>query len=141
VVLHAGIQRLLPGVAEWRVAQIVRQRHRLDQVLVQSQAPRDRAADLRDFDAVGEAGAEQIALVIDEDLGLVFEAAECTGMDDAVAVALEAVRWAGSYPVPPARLSRLREAKGASRSSSRSSRRSRVLRASIRSIPSGSRSP
>jgi hypothetical protein len=53
------------------------------------QAARDGAGDLRDFDAVGKAGAEQVAFVIHEYLGLVFEAAKRAGMDDAVAVALE----------------------------------------------------
>jgi Holliday junction resolvasome RuvABC endonuclease subunit len=38
---------------------------------------------------VGQAGAEQVALVVHEDLGLVFEPAEGRAMDDAVAVALE----------------------------------------------------
>jgi len=49
-----------------------------------------------------QAGAEQIALVIHEYLGLVFEAAERAGMDDAVAVALEfaaaARRVLGNFP-------------------------------------------
>ena len=51
-----------------------------------------RAGDLRDLDRVGEAGAEMVALVVDEHLRLVGEAAEGGRMDDAVAVALEAVR-------------------------------------------------
>jgi hypothetical protein len=38
---------------------------------------------------VRQAGAKQVAFVIDEDLGLVFEAAKGGGMDDAIAVALE----------------------------------------------------
>jgi hypothetical protein len=53
------------------------------------QGARHRARDLRDLDAVRQAGAKQVAFVIDEDLGLVFEAAKGGGMDDAVAVALE----------------------------------------------------
>ena len=51
--------------------------------------PGERARDLRHLDGVGEAGAEMIALVIDEHLGLVGEAAEGGRMDDPVAVALE----------------------------------------------------
>ena len=47
-----------------------------------------RARDLGDLDRMGEARAVIIALVLDEDLGLVLEAAEGGGMDDAVAVAL-----------------------------------------------------
>jgi hypothetical protein len=37
---------------------------------------------------VGEAGAVVVPLVVDEDLGLVLEAAEGAAVDDAVAVAL-----------------------------------------------------
>ena len=48
----------------------------------------DGARDLRDFQRMREAGAVQVALVIDEHLGLVDQPAERGGMDDAVAVAL-----------------------------------------------------
>ena len=89
VFLHAGIQGILAGMPERRVAQVVGQRNRLHQVLVQAQVAGDRTGDLRDFDAVGQAGAEQIAFVIDEHLGLVFQAPESGRMDNAVAIALE----------------------------------------------------
>ena len=46
-------------------------------------------ADLRHFERMREARAVQVALVVHEHLGLVDEAAERVGMDDAVAVALE----------------------------------------------------
>ena len=77
-------------MAERRVAEIVRQRQRLGQILVERQRAGDAARDLRHFEAVGEPRAVMIALVIDEDLGLVLQAAERGRMDDAVAVALEA---------------------------------------------------
>ena len=48
-----------------------------------------RARDLRHLQRMGEPGAVMIALVVDENLRLVLEAAEGGGMDDAVAVALE----------------------------------------------------
>ena len=86
--LHAGVQRVLAGVAERRVAEVVGERDGLGQVLVEPQAARDRARDLRHFEAVGEPRAEEIAFVVDEDLRLVFEPPERRGMDDAVAVAL-----------------------------------------------------
>jgi hypothetical protein len=44
---------------------------------------------LRDFEAVGQADAEMIAIGGDEHLGLVAQAAEGGAVDDAVAVALE----------------------------------------------------
>src|SRR5574340_1197359 len=76
-------------MTEWRMPEVMRQGDRLGEVFVQMQAARDGTGDLRDFDAVGQASAEQVALVVHEHLGLVFEAAERAGMDDAVAVALE----------------------------------------------------
>jgi hypothetical protein len=89
MVLHAGIQGVLPGVSKGRVAQIMRQRYRLGQFLVQAQQSRNRAADLRHFQAVRQTRAEMVALVVHEHLGLVFQAAESGGVHDAIAVALE----------------------------------------------------
>jgi hypothetical protein len=99
-------QRILPGVAERRVAEVVRQRHRFHQVFVQVQQAGDGAGDLRHFEAVGEAGAKQVAFVVDEHLGLVFQPPERGGMNDAVTVALEfgARRGGGFGMQPPAGL-------------------------------------
>ena len=44
VLAHAVVQRVLPGMAERRVAQVVRQRDGLDQVFVQPQLPRHERA-------------------------------------------------------------------------------------------------
>ena len=65
------------------------QGHGLGQFDIQAKRARDGARDLCHFDGMGQAGAEIIALVFDEDLRLVLEAAEGAGMDDPVAVALE----------------------------------------------------
>ena len=89
IVAHAGVERVLAGMAERRVAEIVAERDRFGEIVVEPKRPGERARDLRHLDGMGEAGAEMVALVIDEDLGLVGEAAEGGGMDDAVAVALE----------------------------------------------------
>src|SRR5690606_23677665 len=72
-----------------RVAQVVRQRNSLDQVFVEPQRTRDAAPELRHFQRMREAGAEQVALVVEEHLRLVDQAAKRGGMNDAVAVALE----------------------------------------------------
>ena len=50
VVAHAGVECVLAGVAERRMAQIVRQRDRLDQRFVQAQRVRHGARDLRHFE-------------------------------------------------------------------------------------------
>ena len=89
VVAHAVVERILPGMTEGRVAEIVRQRDRFGQCLIQRQRAGDRAGDLRHLDRVRHPRAVQIAFVIDEHLGLVGQAAKGIGMDDAIAVALE----------------------------------------------------
>ena len=54
VVAHAVVQRVLAGVAERRVAEVVRQADGLGQRLVEAQRARDRARDLRDLERVRE---------------------------------------------------------------------------------------
>ena len=76
-------------MAERRVAEIVGQRHRLAEILVEPQRAADGAGDLRHLERMGEPRAVVVALVIDEDLRLVLQPPERRRMDDAVAVALE----------------------------------------------------
>ena len=87
--LHEAVERALAGVAEGRVAEVVRQRDRLGQVLVEPEGARQRAGHLRGLDRVREPRPVVVALVVHEHLRLVLEAAEGGGVDDAVAVALE----------------------------------------------------
>ena len=81
------VQHVLAGVAERRMSEVVAERDRLGQILVQAQRARDAARDLRDLDRVGQTRSEVVALVGDEDLRLVLEPAERARVDDAVAVA------------------------------------------------------
>ena len=80
---------MFSGMAERRMAEIMRQGHGLGQVLINPQDPRNRPGDLRDLDRVGQARTVIIALVINEDLGLILQLAERAGMNDPVAVALK----------------------------------------------------
>ena len=89
VVAHQLVQRLFAHVPKGGMAEIVRQANGLDQVFVAAQRPRQRAADLRHLDAVGQAIAVMVSFRVDEDLGLVFQAPEGRRVDDAVTVALE----------------------------------------------------
>ena len=82
-------QHVLARMAEGRVAEVVRQGQRLRQILVEPERAGERAGDLAHLDGMGQPRAEMIALVIDEDLRLVLEAAEGRRMDDPVPVALE----------------------------------------------------
>ena len=88
-VREAGIERPLARMPERRVAEVVRQRQRLREVLVEAERARERAGDLGDFQGVGQPRAVMVALVEHEDLGLVLEAAERGRMDDPVGVAPE----------------------------------------------------
>ena len=76
VVAHQLVHHPLAGVAERRVAEVVAEHQALRQLLVQAQRAGHAAADLRPLQAVGEARAVVVALVVHEDLGLVLEAAE-----------------------------------------------------------------
>ena len=83
------VERLLAGVAEGRVAEVVAEPDRLGQVLVEAERAGDGAGDPAGLERVGEAGPVVVALGGDEDLGLVLEPAKGLGVDDAVAVALK----------------------------------------------------
>ena len=83
------VECLLPGVAERRMADVVPDRDRLGEVLVQTQRPRDPARDPGRLERVREPGAEMVALGIDEHLSLVSQASEGLRVDDPVAVALK----------------------------------------------------
>ena len=96
VFAHAFVERVLAGVSERRVPEVVREADRLGERLVDVERARDGAPDLRDFERMRDARAVQIAFVIHEDLGLVDEAAKRIRMDDAVAIALKLgakTRW------------------------------------------------
>ena len=96
-------QSALAGMAERRMAEIVRQRQRLGQVLVQGQHAGDGAGDLRHLQAVGEARAVVIALVEHEHLRLVGQPPERRRMHDAVAIPLKGrAHGAGGLGVDPA---------------------------------------
>ena len=86
---QAFVERAFARMAERRMAEIVRQRQRFAEVLVEAKGARQRARDLRDFQRMRQPRAVVVSLVIDEDLRLVGQPAECGRMDDAVAVAAE----------------------------------------------------
>ena len=78
------------------MAEIVRQRQRLGEILVEPQPAGERARNLRDFKRMGEPRAIVIAFVENENLSLMLKAAERRCMDDAVAVAAKrAAAFAG----------------------------------------------
>src|SRR5689334_20516901 len=88
---HERIERVLACMPEGRMSDVVDQCQRLGNVDVELQGRRNRARNLRDFDGVRQPSAEMVGVAPGEDLCLILEAAECPGMDDAVAIALERV--------------------------------------------------
>ena len=87
-ILHALIKRVLAGMTERRMAQVVRKADGLYKRFVEMQRTCDGAGYLRDLERMRQAGSVQIAFVINEDLGFVDEPAECRGMDNPIAIAL-----------------------------------------------------
>ena len=83
------VERLLAGVPERRVPEVVAEPDRLDEVLVQPQRPGHAARDPGGLERVGQAGAVVVAGGVDEDLRLVHQPPERLGVHDPVAVALE----------------------------------------------------
>ena len=81
-----AVEDVLARMPEGRVAEIVADRDRLRQILVQAQGPGHAAGDLRDLDRVRQPRPEMVALVGNEDLGLVLEAAKRPRVDDPVPV-------------------------------------------------------
>src|SRR5262247_4765583 len=88
---EAAVERALAGMAKRRMAEVVGERQRLPQILVEPERARERACNLRDLQRMGQTGAKMIAFMKDEDLGLVREPPESARMDDAVAIAAEDV--------------------------------------------------
>ena len=97
---HETVEGAFAGVAEGGMAEVMGKAGALDEVGVDEavvgevgtvllEPAADGAADLGDFDGVGEAGAIEVVFAGEEDLGFALEAAEGGGVDDAVAVDLE----------------------------------------------------
>src|SRR5579862_3681127 len=102
-----NVERLLAGMTEWCVPEIVRKAERFGEILIDCQHTCNRPGDLRHLERMGQPRAVIIALVLDEDLGLVLQAAKSGGMDDTVTVALVTAPG-GAFRLriktPPARL-------------------------------------
>jgi hypothetical protein len=96
---HRRLKRILAGMAERRMAEVVGEAESFGQILVEPEGASHRTADLRDFDAVGQPDAVMVAVGRDKDLGLVAKAPERNRVDNPVAVALKYVARAARRPV------------------------------------------
>jgi hypothetical protein len=96
---HERLKDLLAGVTERRVAEIVTERDRLGQFLVQPQHLGDTPGDLRHLERVREPRAVVVSLGREEYLGLVLQPAE-RSIDHAIS------RWNAGESDPASRRSR-----------------------------------
>ena len=86
---HECVHGVLPRVTERCMPEVVRQRDRLGQVLVELKKARRRSCDQRCLERMGQPRSVVVAFMIDEDLRLVFEPAERGAVDNAIAVTLK----------------------------------------------------
>lgn len=84
-----GAQRIFAGVSAGAVSAVVAERDGLGKGNIEPECTRDGGGDLCNFECMRESRSLMI-IRKDEDLGLAGEATEGRGMQDAVAVALEA---------------------------------------------------
>src|SRR5260363_211754 len=110
VFAHACVERVLPGMAERRMTEIVRERNRFDERFIPAQIARDRTRNLRHYQAMREPGPEQISFIIDKNLRFVFQPSERSAMNtpDTVTLKFGARPRGWLRPLPAARLRRAR---------------------------------
>ena len=70
---ETAIESTLAGMAEGGMAQVVSQRQRLREILIKTKRTSQGAGNLGNLQRMGQARAEMIPFVEDEDLGLVCE--------------------------------------------------------------------
>ena len=85
---HAARQRILTGMTEGRMAQIVAHTNGLRQIFIESQCPCNGAGNAGNLQGVGHAGAVVIALRLQKNLRLVHQTAEGFAVDNAVNIPL-----------------------------------------------------
>ncbi len=102
---HLALQLILAGVTKGRMTQVMTEGQGLGEVGIQIQRHGQGAGDLRHLQGMGQTGAIVISFMSDKDLGLLLEAPEGGGVDDAVPVPGEgrAGRTIAFREQPPAR--------------------------------------
>src|SRR5262245_50971888 len=76
VFAHLVVKRLLPGVTEGWMPDVVDERERFHELGIESKLAGNGAGDLGNFDGVCQAIAEMVGIASAENLGLVFQSAE-----------------------------------------------------------------
>src|SRR5271154_1586644 len=89
VLAHGGIESALPGVAEWRMTDVVDEREGLGKVGIQAKRAGDGTGDRRNLKSVCEAAAEVVGIAVRKNLRLARHAPKRSGMSYASAIAFE----------------------------------------------------
>src|SRR5260370_3242396 len=106
--MHERVQLPLSGVTKRGMADVVHQREGFGKLGVEPQGGGHRAGNLRHFQRVRQTIPKVVGEARSEYLRLGFQAAECAGMNDAVAISrvFTAVRMCRLRITPPARMLR-----------------------------------
>src|SRR5215470_15589209 len=103
VVGQTAVKRALAGVTERRMAEVVRERGGLGEILVETERTGERAGDLGHLKRMREPRAVMVALVEHKHLSLVSEPPEGVGVDNAVTIAAKVTpRGARGFRIEPA---------------------------------------
>jgi hypothetical protein len=102
---HGFVEGILASVTEGRVTEVVAQRQRFRQIVIEAERAGERPGNLANLHRMGKPCAVMVALVRDKNLRLMGETAEGRRMQDTVPVTLEFAsrRRAGLWKkAPPA---------------------------------------
>jgi len=88
MLLHDAVQHSLSMMTVGRVANVMTKGQHLNKIGVQTQCLTDRPANLAYLNRVGKPISKMIRVVGTKNLGLLFKASECFGMNDTIPIAL-----------------------------------------------------
>ena len=85
---HQLLQRVLTRMSKGRVADIVNESNRLDQIFIEAESTGDGSRNLSDLEGMGQTCSVMIPLVIGKDLSLVLKSTKSRAVNDAIPVVL-----------------------------------------------------
>ena len=86
--LHAFVERILPRMAKRGMPQIMRQRNRLHQILIDLKRPGNGTPQLGNLQGMRQPRTKKVTFMVQEHLRLVDKAPERGGVNDAIAIPL-----------------------------------------------------
>src|SRR5205823_920513 len=99
---HGDVQGSLPSMPKRRMADIMNQRQRLNQIFIQAEFRSNGARNLGDLNGVSKTVAKVVGVAARKYLGLVFQTAKGARMDDPITVPLKIVAiWMTRLGIAP----------------------------------------